>query len=160
MKMTHEDQLAALGKNRKRVLERLKKIFPKCDLHPDRDHEWEVGVSLQTAWNRAASWEFDRLLEAKFNYNHWLAPWFQSYIGGVPDPHNIFTWRWVQDQLDNNYENMRTAESARIWAEAIVGIRPMTNRLWLGRGDFDLSKMDSAWLDAECKYYNPPARRM
>ncbi len=138
--MTFEEQLLALGKNRKHVLKRLKELFPFDDCkesYPDKDHEWFVGMHLNTAWHRAGSWEFKTVLDARFNYNHWLAPWYQSYIGGLPDPSGIFTWQWVHGQWHYNFKNIQTSEIAREWAEGALGLRPITNGMRF-RG-YDLS---------------------
>jgi hypothetical protein len=147
--MNFEEQLACLGKNRNYIIGRLKKVYPHWDIYkeiyPDKDHEWIVGMCLDTAWRRAASDEFHDLLKARFCHNQWLAPWYQSYIGGVPDPTNIFTSKWVYEQLHYNRENIKTSERAREWAEATVGIRSMTNRL-VFRG-IDETTRSAEWLD-------------
>lgn len=118
--MNFEQQLAALGKDRKRVLEKLKKIFPYQGFDSDKNHEWEVGCRLHDAWTRAACWEFDTLFNAKINHNHWLGVWFQSYVGGIEDPLGTLNWEWVEDSFNIRYESISKPEIARETAEKAI----------------------------------------
>ena len=120
--MTFDEQLAALGKDRKYVLGRLKKIFPYQGFDADKDHEWEVGSRLHEAWTRAASWEFDTLIKAKFNRNHWLGIWFQSYVGGIDDPLGTLDWMWVEDRYKINHHSISRPETARETAEKAIAL--------------------------------------
>jgi hypothetical protein len=149
--MTFDEQLAALGKDPSRVMRRLKEIFPH-DGVSDMDHDAEIRMRLGTAWNRAASWEFDTLLKARFNQNQWLSTWFQSYIGGLSDPDGKLTHQWVKAQWKSNYERIKTAERAREWAEVVLGLKIKTNRMHFGSLGYDMSKMSQEWLDQPCKY--------
>jgi hypothetical protein len=148
--MDFDQKLALLGKDRRRVIQKLKRIFPIRAGGDNQDPDLEIEMRVSGAFSRPASWEF-RELQKGFS-DKWLAGWFQAYVGGLPDPTGKLDSVWVKSQLKYSYEAMKKPESARAWAEVALGLRLKTNRMHFGGMGFDLNKMDPSWLDQECKY--------